>query len=225
MARRLRRAKLSPRPWAPIRPTNNYHNNYQDAEAFLLAGGRRGRQYLPLTDGTYFINRWFASVEINSQNRRADRLRRRGRQLLRPAGAKILSGDCLPARRARGRRSSAAFGSGRWDRANIRSTRSPATSFWCRPRTSCCTGSPARSESHRYDESLKSIDLVTNDAYEPLLPLSVVVHIDYQRAPSVIQRFGDVKTADYANARSDAVGLLPRRGAQENDARAVAPAR
>ena len=26
-----------------------------------------------------------------------------------------------------------------------------------------------------------------------LLPLSVVVHIDYQRAPSVIQRFGDVK--------------------------------
>jgi len=35
-----------------------------------------------------------------------------------------------------------------------------------------------------------SIDLVTRDAYEPLLPLSVVVHIDYQRAPSVIQRFG-----------------------------------
>src|SRR5262249_27148242 len=29
--------------------------------------------------------------------------------------------------------------------------------------------------------------------YEPLLPLSVVVHIDYQKAPSVIQRFGDVK--------------------------------
>ena len=26
-----------------------------------------------------------------------------------------------------------------------------------------------------------------------MLPLSVVVHIDYQKAPSVIQRFGDVK--------------------------------
>ena len=50
-----------------------------------------------------------------------------------------------------------------------------------------------KTESHRYDESLQSIDLVTKDAYEPLLPLSVVVHIDYQRAPSVIQRFGDVK--------------------------------
>ena len=42
----------------------NYHNNYQDPEAFLAAGGRRGRQYVPLTDGTYFINRWFATVEI-----------------------------------------------------------------------------------------------------------------------------------------------------------------
>jgi len=50
-----------------------------------------------------------------------------------------------------------------------------------------------RSETHRYDDSLRSIDLVTRDAYEPLLPLSVVVHIDYQKAPGVIQRFGDVK--------------------------------
>jgi uncharacterized membrane protein YqiK len=50
-----------------------------------------------------------------------------------------------------------------------------------------------RSEGHRYDESLRSIDLVTKDAYEPMLPLSVVVHIDYQKAPGVIQRFGDVK--------------------------------
>ena len=50
-----------------------------------------------------------------------------------------------------------------------------------------------RTETHRYDESLRSIDLVTMDAYEPTLPLSVVVHIDYQKAPNVIQRFGDVK--------------------------------
>lgn len=50
-----------------------------------------------------------------------------------------------------------------------------------------------RTESHKYDENLKSIDLVTADAYEPALPLSVVVHIDYQKAASVVQRFGDVK--------------------------------
>ena len=50
-----------------------------------------------------------------------------------------------------------------------------------------------RTEQHRFDETLKSIDLVTADAYEPVLPLSVVVHIDYQKAASVVQRFGDVK--------------------------------
>ncbi|MDB6076857.1 MAG: hypothetical protein JWO82_604, partial [Akkermansiaceae bacterium] len=39
------------------------HNNFQDPEVFLKVGGRRGKQLQVLTDGTYFINRWFATVE------------------------------------------------------------------------------------------------------------------------------------------------------------------
>jgi uncharacterized membrane protein YqiK len=35
--------------------------------------------------------------------------------------------------------------------------------------------------------------LITKDAFEPTLPLSVVMHIDYKKAPMIIQRFGDVK--------------------------------
>ena len=50
-----------------------------------------------------------------------------------------------------------------------------------------------QTEAHRYDENLTSIDLITADGYEPFLPLSLVLHIDYQKAPSVVQRFGDVK--------------------------------
>src|SRR5262249_18963704 len=50
-----------------------------------------------------------------------------------------------------------------------------------------------RTESHRYYESLRLTDMGTKPADEPTLPLSVVVHIDYEKAPSVIQRFGDVK--------------------------------
>ena len=34
--------------------------------------------------------------------------------------------------------------------------------------------------------------MITADGYEPMLPLSLVLHIDYQKAPRVIQRFGDV---------------------------------
>jgi uncharacterized membrane protein YqiK len=169
----------------------DYHNNYQDPEAFLRAGGRRGRQYASLTDGTWFINRWFATVELIPKT-------------VVPIGyvgvvvsyygrtGRDLSGDTFRhgERVAEGER-------GVWERplgpgkypfntyaGNVILV--PTTNFvlhWI-------TG---KSEAHRYDESLRSIDLVTKDAYEPMLPLSVVVHIDYQKAPSVIQRFGDVK--------------------------------
>jgi uncharacterized membrane protein YqiK len=48
-------------------------------------------------------------------------------------------------------------------------------------------------EAHQYDKDLTSLDLITADGYEPVLPLSLVLHIDYEKAPSVIQRFGDVR--------------------------------
>ncbi len=44
-----------------------------------------------------------------------------------------------------------------------------------------------------FDSNLREITLITKDAFEPLLPLSVVVHIDYRKAPMVVQRFGNVK--------------------------------
>ena len=40
------------------------HQYFQDPEAFLRLGGRRGKQLQVLTDGTFFINRWFATAEI-----------------------------------------------------------------------------------------------------------------------------------------------------------------
>ncbi len=41
-----------------------YHNNFQDPDRFLRAGGQRGRQYQVLVEGTYYINRLFATVEM-----------------------------------------------------------------------------------------------------------------------------------------------------------------
>ena len=39
-------------------------------------------------------------------------------------------------------------------------------------------------EAHQYDKDLTSLDLITADGYEPMLPLSLVLHIDYEKAPS-----------------------------------------
>jgi len=169
----------------------NYHNNFQDPEAYLRAGGRRGRQYVPLTDGTYFINRWFATIEfipktvvpIGYVGVVVSYYGRVGQDI---SGTTFRHGE----RVAAGER-------GVWERP-LGPGKYPfntyAGSIILVPTTNFVlhwiTG---KTESHHYDESLKSIDLVTKDAYEPNLPLSVVVHIDYQKAPSVIQRFGDVK--------------------------------
>ena len=48
----------------PIKSGERDHHYFQDPEAFLSLGGRRGKQRQVLTDGTFFINRWFATVEI-----------------------------------------------------------------------------------------------------------------------------------------------------------------
>jgi uncharacterized membrane protein YqiK len=173
------------------RNDKDFHNNFQDPEAFLRANGRRGLQYVPLTDGTYFINRWFASIEtipktivpIGYVGVVVSYYGRSGQDL---SGQGFRHGE----RVSEGERGvqEKPFGPGKYAfntyAGNI--VLVPTTNFvlhWV-------TG---RSETHRYDESLRSIDLVTKDAYEPTLPLSVVVHIDYQKAPNVIQRFGDVK--------------------------------
>ncbi|HZZ43914.1 MAG TPA: SPFH domain-containing protein [Tepidisphaeraceae bacterium] len=169
----------------------NYHNNFQDTEAFLRAGGRRGRQYVPLTDGTYFINRWFATIEIIPKMIVPIGYVGVVVSYYGPPGVDV-SGDAFRhgERVARGER-------GVWEKP-LGPSKYPFNTYAGHvvivPTTNFVlhwiTG---RTEAHRYDDSLQSIDLVTKDAYEPLLPLSVVVHIDYMKAPSVIQRFGDVK--------------------------------
>jgi uncharacterized membrane protein YqiK len=41
-----------------------FHNSFQDPEKFIAAGGRRGRQLQVLVEGSYYINRLFATVEM-----------------------------------------------------------------------------------------------------------------------------------------------------------------
>ena len=178
-------------PGEIIAPEAANHNNYQDPESFLHNGGRRGKQYAVLTDGTYFINRWFATVESVAKTVIPIGYVGVVNSYYGEAGSDT-SGDMFRhgERVKHGQK-------GVWDTPlgpgkyafNLYAgfiTLVPTTNFVLHWQT-------GRSEAHNYDENLRSVDLVTKDAYEPSLPLSVVVHIDYKRAPGVIQRFGDVK--------------------------------
>jgi len=170
---------------------NNNHNNFQNPDVFLKAGGLRGKQYQVLVEGTYYINRLFATVELVSKTVIPIGfvgvvVSYTGKQGQDVSGESYRHGEMV----------NQGF-KGVWDTpllpgkyafniyaGNIITV--PVTNFilkWSNEVT----------ESHKLDENLSEISLITKDAFEPRLPLSVVLHIDYRKAPLVIQRFGDIK--------------------------------
>ena len=169
----------------------SYHNNFQDADKFLKAGGLRGRQYQVLVEGTYYINRLFATVELipktvvevgtvgvvvsytGQAGPDISGLDYRHGELVEPGQRGVWSIPLLPGKYA-------------FNTYAGKVLLVPTTNFilkWNKTEVG----------SHKFDENLSEVSLITKDAFEPSLPLSVVVHIDYRKAPLVIQRFGDVK--------------------------------
>ena len=168
-----------------------YHNKFQDPDKFLKAGGFRGRQLQVLVEGTYFVNRLFATVEmiqktvieVGNVGVVVSYTGATGEDL---SGKEYRHGELV----ARGQR-------GVWEEALLpgkyafnpyagKVVAVPTTNFilkWISNQTGA----------HKFDENLSEVSLITKDAFEPSLPLSVVVHIDYQKAPLVVQRFGDIK--------------------------------
>jgi uncharacterized membrane protein YqiK len=168
-----------------------FHNSFQDPRKFLAAGGRKGRQLQVLVEGTYYINSLFATVELIAKtvidvgqvgvvvsyngpagvDTSGDAYRHG--ELVEPGARGVWSDPLLPGKYA-------------FNTYAGRVTLVPTTNFILKWEAGV-------SGSHRFDENLAEVSLITKDAFEPTLPVSVVVHIDYRKAPLVIQRFGDVK--------------------------------
>jgi uncharacterized membrane protein YqiK len=181
---------------APIVGSNSedsetYHNNYQMPDRFLKAGGLRGRQLQVLVEGTYYLNRLFSTVQLIPKTTIAvgtvgvvisytgeigadlSGTEYRHGELVERGNRGVWSVPLLPGKYA-------------FNTFAGKVEVVPTTNIilkWIRTETGA----------HRFDENLTEVSLITKDAFEPSLPLSVVIHIDYQKAPLVIQRFGDVK--------------------------------
>lgn len=166
------------------------HSNFQDPEKFLELGGRRGKQIRVLTDGTYYINRLFATVEYRPKT-------------VVPIGfvgvvvsfygaigvdqtgsdykhGELVANGCKGVLEKPLMAGKYAFNT---DAGKV--VLVPTTNIilkWNKDEIG----------DHKYDENLSEVDIITKDAFEPSLPLSVVMHIDYKQAPWVIQRFGDI---------------------------------
>lgn len=169
----------------------NYHNNFQDPQAFLSAGGFRGRQYQVLSEGTYWINRLFATVELKPKTHVQVGEVGVVVSYYGERGADV-SGDAF-----RHGEMCKKGGRGIWDEALLpgKYAFNPyAGEVIMVPTINIILKWIATDTGdHKLDASLREIGLITKDAFEPELPLSVVINIDYQKAPSVIQRFGSVK--------------------------------
>jgi len=168
-----------------------FHNSFQDPEKFIAAGGRRGRQLQVLVEGTYFINRLFATIEMVQKTvievgHVGVVVSYTGETGADTSGESYRHGELVD----RGTR-------GVWSEPLLPGKYAfntyagkilivPTTNFilkWDHELTG----------PHKFDENLSDVSLITKDAFEPSLPLSVVVHIDYRKAPLVVQRFGDIK--------------------------------
>ncbi|MES2104921.1 MAG: SPFH domain-containing protein [Pseudomonadota bacterium] len=165
------------------------HNSFQEPEKFIAAGGRRGRQERVLVEGTYYVNRLFATVEFI-------------RKTIIPVGfvGVVVSytgrkGDDLSGKE---------YSHGELVEAGCRGVwRDPlmpgkyafntyAGKIELVPTTNFVLMWKSGESGSSFDKNLREITLITKDAFEPNLPLSVVVHIDYRKAPMVVQRFGNV---------------------------------
>ena len=171
--------------------SETYHNNFQMPDRFLKAGGQRGRQLQVLVEGTYYINRLFATVQMipktvvemgtvgvvvsytGGVGEDQSGAEYRHGELVQKGNRGVWSEPLLPGKYA--------FNTYAGKVMAVPTTNTILK--WIRSEVG----------SHKFDENLSEVSLITKDAFEPLLPLSVVIHIDYQKAPLVVQRFGDVK--------------------------------
>jgi uncharacterized membrane protein YqiK len=168
-----------------------FHNSFQDIAKFLTAGGRRGRQEQVLVEGTYYINRLFATVEMTEKTRidigqvgvvisytgpKGEDLSgedyKHGR-LVEPGQRGVWMTPLQPGKYAVNPFAQAV-------------KLVPTTNFQLR----WIENSP--NETHNFDANLSEIRLITKDAFEPILPLSIVVHIGQDDAPYVVQQFAEI---------------------------------
>lgn len=166
------------------------HSNFQDPEKFLKLGGRRGKQIRVLTDGTYYINRLFATVEYRPKTVVPIGfvgvvVSFYGEQGVDTTGSDYKHGE-LVANGCKGVLEKPLMpGKYAFNTDAGKVVLVPTTNIILK-------WNKGEIGDHKYDENLTEVDIITKDAFEPSLPLSVVMHIDYKQAPWVIQRFGDI---------------------------------
>ncbi len=190
------------------------HNNFQDAETFLNAGGNRGLQQQVILSGMYNLNPWFVKIEeikmteipIGNVGVVISYVGDEGKDL---SGVEFRHGNIV----AKGFKGVWAdpLGPGKY----------PINPFIMRvepvPTTNLVLNwANARSESHQLDKNLSTISVRSKDGFQFNLDVSQIIHIPTTEAPKVIARFGNM-TNLVSQVLEPTIGNYFRNSAQDAD--------
>lgn len=165
------------------------HNNFQDAAAFLMAGGQKGLQIPVLRSGNYAINPWFAMIEQVPM-------------------VEVCIGECGVVTSFVGDEGEDTTTSD----VNAKIVQTGKKGIWADPlgpgkhpiNVRVCkvdkvpttqillNWADNESSAHALDSNLKTITLRTADAFNVNMDVSVIIHIAMQDAPKVVANLGSV---------------------------------
>src|SRR5262245_10501677 len=208
------------------------HNMFQDAQAFIDSGGSRGLQEQVMLAGRYFINPWFASVEVKEMTTVPIAnvgvvIAYVGEPGVDVTGAGFRHGNLV----SKGQK-------GVWVEP-LDPGKYPINVYTHKvevvPTANVVLNwATGKTEAHRLDERLSSITVRSSDGFTYNLDVSQIIHIPRTDAPKVIARFGSVANlvtqvleptiGNYfrnAAQSSDVIDFLKNRAARQEDARSA----
>jgi uncharacterized membrane protein YqiK len=166
------------------------HDNFQNAQAFLDVGGRRGLQEQILLSGTWNLNPWFVSVEqVNMLEIPIGHvgvvISYVGQAHVDVSGAEFRHGDLVnPGHK------------GVWV-APLYPGKHPVNPRVMKvelvPTTNIVLNWANRTESHKFDQKLSSITVRSHDGFAFNLDVAQIIHVGALDAPKVISRVGSMQ--------------------------------
>jgi len=166
------------------------HDNFQNAQAFMSKGGRRGLQEQILLSGSWNLNPWFVRVEQVQMTeipigRVGVVISYVGKEHKDVSGDEFKHGDLVNVGHK-----------GVWV-TPLYPGKHPLNTKIMKvelvPTTNIVLNWATRTEAHRYDEKLTSITVRSKDGFSFNLDVAQIIHVAALEAPKVISRVGSMQ--------------------------------
>ncbi len=190
------------------------HNKFQDVDVFMNNGGYKGLQEQVILAGTYFLNPWFANVEMVKMTEIPIGhvgvvISYVGAEGVDLSGAEFKHGNIV----SKGQKGVWAepLGPGKYpiNPYIMKVEMVPTTNL-------VLNWASARSESHQLDKNLSTITVRSKDGFPFNLDVSQIIHIPTTEAPKVIARFGNMNNL-VSQVLEPTIGNYFRNSAQDSD--------